>query len=246
MTAALAEITADRTNVFPRDLDWVYPNIERGEGVRLYRVDGRELLDGCGGGAMVAVLGHGRRDIVEAAARQAERLSYVYYHQFTNEPQEELGRRILEVAAPELARIRFVTGGSEANEMALRLARGYHAERGESRWRVISPAHAYHGATFGTLALSGRLSLQAPYEPYLAHHLHIPPSTARLDETGEEALAALDRALEEAGPDTVAAFVCEPVSAAAMPGYSPPSSTFGRGSRSGARNTGSSSSSTKW
>ncbi len=65
-------------------------------------------------------------------------------------------------------------------------------------------------------------SLQAPYEPYLAHHLHIPPSTARFDETGEDALAALDRALEEAGPDTVAAFVCEPVSAAAMPGYSPP------------------------
>ena len=222
MTPAPAEITADRTSVFPRDLDWMYPNIDRGEGVRLYRVDGRELLDGCGGGAMVAVLGHARRDVVEAAARQAERLSYVYYHQFTNEPQEELGRRILEVAAPELARIRFVTGGSEANEMALRLARGYHAERGESRWRIISPAHAYHGATFGTLALSGRPSLQAPYEPYLAHHLHIPPSTARLDETGEEALAALDRALEEAGPDTVAAFVCEPVSAAAMPGYSPP------------------------
>ena len=96
---ALAEITADRTNVFPRHLDWMYPNIDRGEGVRLYRVDGRELLDGCGGGAMVAVLGHARRDIVEAAARQAERLSYVYYHQFTNEPQEELGQRILEVGA---------------------------------------------------------------------------------------------------------------------------------------------------
>ena len=138
MTAALAEITADRTNVFPRDLNRVYPNIERGEGVRLYRADGRELLDACGGGAMVAVLGHGRRDIVEAAAKQAERLSYVYYHQFTNGPQEELGRRILDVATPEFARIRFVTGGSEANEMALRLARGYHAERGESRWRVTS------------------------------------------------------------------------------------------------------------
>jgi len=119
MNAAPAEITADRTNVFPRDLDWIYPNIERGEGVRLYRVDGRELLDACGGGAMVAVLGHGRRDVIEAAARQSEGLSYVYYHHFTNGPQEELGRRILETAAPQLARVRFVTGGSEANEMAL-------------------------------------------------------------------------------------------------------------------------------
>jgi adenosylmethionine-8-amino-7-oxononanoate aminotransferase len=222
MNASPAEIAADRTHVFPRDLDWLYPNIERGEGVRLYRVDGREILDGCGGGAMVAVLGHGRRDVVEAAARQSERLSYTYYHHFTNEPQEELGRRILDVAAPELARVRFVTGGSEANEMALRLARGYHAERGESRWRIVSPAQAYHGATLGTLSLTGRRSLQTPYEPYLADHRHIPPSTARFDESGEEALAALDRALEEAGPDTVAAFVCEPVSAASMPGYSPP------------------------
>jgi adenosylmethionine-8-amino-7-oxononanoate aminotransferase len=222
MSALPAEIAADRTSVFPRDLDWLYPNIERGEGVRLYRVDGTELLDACGGGAMAAVLGHGRRDLAEAAARQAERLSYTYYHHFTNDQQEELARRILEIAAPELARVRFVTGGSEANEMALRLARGYHAERGESRWRVVSPAHAYHGATLGTLALTGRPSLRVPYEPYLANHLHIPPSTSRFDETGDEALAALDRALDEAGPETVAAFVCEPVSAASLPGYSPP------------------------
>ena len=222
MNAIPAEIAAEVTNVFPRDLNWLYPDIERGEGVRLYRVDGREFLDACGGGAMAAVLGHGRDDIVEAAARQAERLSYTYYHHFTNDRQEELARRILEVAAPELARARFVTGGSEANEMALRLARGYHAERGESRWRVVSPAQAYHGATLGTLALTGRPSLQAPYQPYLAQHLHVPPSTSRFDETGEEALAALDRALEEAGPETVAAFVCEPVSAASLPGYSPP------------------------
>jgi hypothetical protein len=220
--AVPAEVTSGRTNVFPRYLDWAYPTIERGEGMRLYRADGRELFDACGGGAMVACLGHGREDLVEAAARQAERLSYVYYHHFTNEPQEELGRRIIDVAAPELARVRFVTGGSEANEMALRLARGYHAERGESRWRVISPAQAYHGATFGTLALSGRHSLQHPYEPYLAEHLHMPPSTWRFDESGEGALAELDRLLEEQGPDTIAAFVSEPVSGAALPAYSPP------------------------
>ncbi len=221
-SAPPAEVTADRTSVFPRDLDWPYPNIDRGAGVRLYGVDGSEILDACGAGAMVACLGHGRRDLVEAAARQAERLSYVYYHHFTNELQEELGRRVIDVAAPEMARVRFVTGGSEANEMALRLARGYHAERGESRWRIVSPAQSYHGATLGTLALSGRRSLQHPYEPYLADHLHIAPSTGRFDETGSEALAELDRLLEALGPETIAAFVCEPVSAAALPAYSPP------------------------
>lgn len=219
MTTALpALIRADETNVFPRYLDWAYPNIERAEGVRLFRTDGTEILDACGGGAMVACLGHGRLDIVDAAARQAEQLSYVYYHAFTNERQEELADRVIEVAAPEMARARFVTGGSEANEMALRLARAYHAERGDSRWRIVSPAQSYHGSTLGTLALTGRHSLRHPYGPYLAGHLHTPPS---VDDTGEAALAELDRILAEAG-DSVAAFLCEPISAASLPGYSPP------------------------
>ena len=219
-----AEIRADETSVFPRELDFAYPCIERGEGVWLHGIDGRRILDACGGGAMVTCLGHGRRDIVDAAAAQAERLSYAYYHHFTNEPQEALARRLLEVAAPGMARVRFVSGGSEANEAALRLARGYHVERGDTeRWRIVSPAQAYHGATLGTLALTGRPGLQRPYEPYLAESLHVPPSTRRFDESGEEALAELDRVVEQAGPETIAAFFCEPVSAAALPAYSPPS-----------------------
>lgn len=218
----LPEVPADRSSVFPRFLDLAYPNIERGEGVRLYRTDGRELLDACSGGAMVACLGHGVREIVDAAAAQAERLSYVYNHHFTNEAQERLAARLIETAAPEMARVRFVSGGAEANETAIRLVRQYHVERGESqRWRIISPAQAYHGATIGTLALTGRPALQRPFEEYLPAHLHIPPTAFREDPTGEAALAELDRLLDEAG-DTVAAFSCEPVSAAAQPAYSPP------------------------
>jgi hypothetical protein len=210
-------VTADATAVFPQVLDQAYPIVERGEGAWLYDADGRKILDACGGGAMVTCLGHGREDIVEAAALQAGELPYYYYHQFTNELQERLADRVLEVA-PEMARARFVTGGSEANEMALRLARQYHVDRGEpERWRVISPAQAYHGATFGTLALTGRSTLRHPFEPYLADHRHIPAPD-------DDGLAALDAALEEAGPETVAAFFCEPVSAAALPGYSPPES----------------------
>jgi len=219
----VAEIRSEDTSVFPRFLDLAYPSIERGEGVWLYTTEGGEILDACSGGAMVACLGHGRREIVDAAARQAAEISYLYNHHFTNEPQERLAERLLEVAAPEMARVRFVSGGSEANETALRLARTYHVERGESgRWRVISPAQAYHGATFGTLALTGRRALQDPYGDYLPAHLHLPPSTWRQDPTGEAALAELDRLLEAAGPETIAAYFCEPVSAAALPGYSPP------------------------
>jgi hypothetical protein len=218
-----ATVAANDTMVFPRYLDLAYPNIERGDGVWLTTTDGQRILDACSGGAMVACLGHGAREIVTAAAAQAERISYFYNHHFTSEPQERLADRLLQVAAPEMARVRFVSGGSEANETALQLARLYHVELGRSeRWRVISPAQAYHGSTMGTLALSGRRTLQEPYAPYLASHLHLAPSTWRSDPTGEAALLELDHLLEEAGPETIAAFFCEPVSAAALPGYSPP------------------------
>jgi adenosylmethionine-8-amino-7-oxononanoate aminotransferase len=216
-------VRADETNVLPRFLDLAYPSVERGEGVWLTTVDGRRILDACSGGAMVTCLGYGVAELVEAAAAQAERIAYFYNHHFTSEPQERLAERLLEVAAPAMARVRFVSGGSEAVETALQLARLYHVERGEtSRWRAITQAQAYHGATMGTLALTGRRALREPYEPYLARHLHIPPSTWRFDPTGEAALEALDRALEEAGPENVSAFFCEPVSAAALPAYSPP------------------------
>lgn len=227
MTVEEAEVQgtigSDETSVFPRSLDLAYPNIERGDGVWLFTTDGRRILDACSGGAMVACLGHGVPEIVAAAADQAERITYFYNHHFTNEPQERLADRLLEVVAPEMARVRFVSGGSEANETALQLARLYHVDRGEhERWRVISPAQAYHGSTMATLALNGRRALQKPYTPYLASHLHLAPSTWRSDPSGEAALTELDRLLEEAGPRTIAAFFCEPVSAAALPGYSPP------------------------
>jgi adenosylmethionine-8-amino-7-oxononanoate aminotransferase len=211
-----AEIRPDESAVFHRFLDLAYPNVERGEGVRLYLTDGTEILDASSCGAMVACLGHGVREIVDAAAAQAEEIAYIYYHAFTNEPQERLAKRLLDVAAPEMARVRFVSGGSEANEMALRLVRQYHVDRGESeRWRVISPAQAYHGATMAALSLSGRPALQHPYGDYLSKHLHF-------DSAAQAALDDLDRVLEEAGPASVAAFFCEPIGAAARPAYSPP------------------------
>ena len=218
-----ATVRADETSVFPRFLDLAYPNIERGEGVWLETSDGQRILDASSGGAMVACLGHGVSEIAEAAARQAEQIAYFYNHHFTNRPQEELADRVIGLI-PEMARVKFASGGSEANETAVRLARTYHFDRGQrQRWRVISPAQAYHGSTLGTLALSGRRrSLQHPYAEYMPAYLHIPPSTPRLDPTGEKALEELDRALKEAGPDTVSAFFCEPISAAALPAYSPP------------------------
>jgi len=211
------------THVFVRELDRAYPLIERGEGVWLYDAAGTTYLDAIGGGAMVASVGHGVGELIEAGRKQSEKVSFLYNQQFTSAPQEELAAALTRLAPDEFTRVHFVTGGSEANETAVRLARSYHVERGQpGRWRVISPAQAYHGPTIATLALAGRPSLHHHYAPYVTPQLHIPPSTWRFDPTGQSALDALDRALEEAGPETVAAFFCEPVSAAALPAYAPP------------------------
>lgn len=218
----LAVVRGDDTHVFPRDAGYAYPLIARAEGVWLEDAAGNRILDACGGGAMVTSLGYGVRELVEAAAEQAGKIPYVYNLRATTPPQEALAAE-LAALAPGFPRVHFVSGGSEANELALRLARSYHVERGEpERVRFVTQAQAYHGATWATLALTGRPGLQHPYGPYLSPQLHIPPSTWRFDPSGEAALEALDRRLEEAGPETVAAFFCEPVSAASLPAYSPP------------------------
>jgi hypothetical protein len=216
-------VDSNETRVLPLELDRPYPVLVRGQGVWVEDAGGRRYLDAMSGGSMAATLGHGRTDIIEAARAQAERLAYVHNERLTNPAQEKLARELVEVAPEGFTRVRFVASGSDANEMAVQLARSYHVERGEpDRWQVISPAQAYHGPTMETLALTGRPGLQGPFGPYLPRHLHIPPSTWRFDPSGEAALEALDQALAESGPGTVSAFFCEPISAAALPAYTPP------------------------
>src|SRR5438445_1818314 len=111
------------SRVLPPEFDRRYPVVVRGQGVWLEDAAGRRYLDAMSGGSMAATLGHGRRDLVEAARRQAERLSYVHNERLTNPAQERLARELVEVAPEGFTRVRFVTGGSEANELAIRLAR---------------------------------------------------------------------------------------------------------------------------
>jgi adenosylmethionine-8-amino-7-oxononanoate aminotransferase len=218
-----AVVVSQSTHVLPLEFNRRYPVIVRGDGVWVEDASGRRYLDAMSGGSMAATLGHGRKDIIAAARAQAVKLAYVHNERLTNPPQEELARALVGVAPKGFTRVRFVTGGAEANEMAIQIARRYHVDRREpKRWQVISPAQAYHGPTMATLALTGRPGLQRPFEPYLTAHHHIPPSTWRFDPSGEQALEALDRALEAVGPDTVSAYFCEPISAAALPAYSPP------------------------
>ena len=221
--AGEAEVLSQSTHIFPLELNRRYPVIVRGQGVWVEDSVGRRYLDAMSGGSMAATLGHGRKDLIDAARVQARSLAYVHNERLTNPAQERLAEELVAVAPEGFSRVRFVTGGAEANEMAIQLARVYHVERGEPRrWQVISPAQAYHGPTMATLALTGRPGLKRPFEPYMPVHHHIPPSTWRFDPTGQKALEALDQALEAAGPDNVSAYFCEPISAAALPAYTPP------------------------
>ena len=221
MTAS--PVSSTSTSVLPLEFGRQYPVLAGGNGAWVEDSAGKHYLDAMSGGSMAATLGHGRRDLVEVARAQAKQIAYVNNERLTNRWQEDLARKLTEVAPEGFSRVRFVTGGAEANETAIRIARQYHIARGEPRrWQIISPAQAYHGPTMETLALTGRPGLHGAFHPYLAEHLHIPPSTKHFDPTGDAALEALDEALEKAGPDSVSAFFCEPISAAALPAYSPP------------------------
>jgi adenosylmethionine-8-amino-7-oxononanoate aminotransferase len=218
-----ASIASDKTRVFPLELDRLYPVVVRGDGAWVEDSAGKRYLDAMSGGSMAATLGHGRLDIIAATATQARHLSYVHNERLTNPAREQLAAELVEVAPPGMTRVRFTTGGAESNEMAIQMARSFHVERGDTkRWQVISPAQAYHGPTMATLGLTGRPGLQRPFGPYLPAHGHIPPSTWRFDPSGRAALAALDKVLEEVGPENVSAYFCEPITAAALPAHSPP------------------------
>ena len=216
-------VASDATRVFPLELERRYPVVVSGDGAWVEDSSGKRYLDAMSGGSMAATLGHGRRDVIAATAAQAIRLSYVHNERLTNPAREQLAAELVELGPPGMTRVRFTTGGAESNEMAIQMARSYHVERGDGkRWQVISPAQAYHGPTMATLGLTGRPGLQRPFGPYMPAHGHIPPSTWRFDPTGESALAALDQVLDEIGPENVSAYFCEPITAAALPAYSPP------------------------
>src|SRR5216110_754456 len=125
-------VASDATRVFPLELERRYPVVVSGDGAWVEDSTGKRYLDAMSGGSMAATLGHGRRDIIAAASAQASRLSYVHNERLTNPPREQLAAELVEVAPPGFTRVRFVTGGAEANETAVQLARSYHVERGDT------------------------------------------------------------------------------------------------------------------
>jgi adenosylmethionine-8-amino-7-oxononanoate aminotransferase len=216
-------------HVFYRKMAHDYPIIERGEGVYLYDTAGRRYLDASGGPVLVNV-GHGVREIVEAMAAQAAQVAYVHGSLFTTAALETYSDRLASrVPLPE-ARFFYLSSGSEAVEAALKFARQVQVARGEPRRdRIISRWGSYHGATLGTLAISGKPTMRNLYAPMFQDMPHIePPYCYRcpFDSTYPACDLACARQLEaeilRRGPKRVAAFIAEPVGGATLGAIVPP------------------------
>jgi adenosylmethionine-8-amino-7-oxononanoate aminotransferase len=210
-------------HVFYRKLNHGRPKISHGQGVYLYDENGKRYLDGSGGPLVVNV-GHGRSEIVQAMAAQAQVAAYVHAIMFTSEPLEQYSAELAEIVPIPDARFYYLSSGSEVVEGAIKLARQIQMARGETgRHLIISRHQSYHGMTLGALAVSGRPGLRAPYLPMLQDMPHIqPPYPYRDPANGEEAATRLEEAILTHGPDKVAAFLAEPISGASLGAAVPP------------------------
>jgi adenosylmethionine-8-amino-7-oxononanoate aminotransferase len=212
--------------VFYRDLNTTPPMIVRGEGCYLEDSTGRRYLDASASAGVVAI-GHGRGEIFAALAQAGDKVPFVYNATFTHPWQEELAGRILDMAPPGMAGVYFVSGGSEANESAWKLARQYFVESGKpQKYKALARWQSYHGVTLATLSLSGRTSWRQIYAPLLSAVPHIaPPYEYRCAFcAGQCTLACaddLERAILLEGPDTVAAFFAEPIVGTTAAGLTP-------------------------
>ena len=191
---------------------------------------GRAYLDAAGG-AIVVNVGHGRTEIARVMADQAGRLAYAHGSVFTTDALEAYAAEVAVVLPVDEPAIYPVSGGSEAIETSLKLARAYHLARGESDRDIVIARHgSYHGNTLGALDLSGRPALRRPYEPWLGRFRHVSAAYPyRAGEAGAHALsdgavlaAELDAAIRDAGRGRVAAFVAEPIVGATLAAAVPP------------------------
>src|SRR5947208_8116123 len=213
-------MAARTTRVLHRSLRETPPKAIGGEGVYLFAEDGRRVID-ASGGAAVSCLGHQHPRVIAAIARQASKLAYAHTGFFSSEPAEALAERLVGDEPGGLAYAYLVSGGSEAIEASIKLARQYFIESGEpQRQRFIARRQSYHGNTLGALAAGGNAWRREPYAPLLSPAFsHVTPAFAypetREGDTEADFVARLATELEaefqRLGPDTVVAFIAEPV-----------------------------------
>ena len=218
--------------LFPRTFRKEFPIAARGEGVWIIHQKGRRFLDAAGQAAVVNI-GHGVAEIGRAMAEQASKIAFVHTTQFHSEPAEKLASRLFALAPPNFqsgGRAYFTSGGSEAAETAIKLARQYQIEKGETRrYRVVSRRQSYHGSTLGAMTVSGNVARRAPYQPLLAEWGHVAPCFCyhcpfdkKFPDCGIACAEDLNDFLDHNDSSSVAAFIFEPVVGATLGAAVPP------------------------
>ncbi len=211
-------------HVFPRQITAPPVKAVSSDGCYITDEHGKRYLDGSGGAA-VSCLGHGDPEVIAAIEAQAKQLAFAHTGFFTSDPAEELADLLIAEAPGDLDRVYFVSGGSEAVEASLKLARQFHVENGEPQRRhIIARRQSYHGNTLGALATGGNQWRRAQFEPILMNVSHIAPCYAYVDQHpdetafdyGKRAAQDLEDEILRLGPDQVMAFVAEPVVGATM------------------------------
>ena len=211
------------SHVFPRVLDRALPVAVHAEGVWITTADGRRFLD-ASGGAIVVNVGHGDPELIAAAEAQLHRTQYVHGTMFTTEAVEAYADEVARLLPMDDAHVYPVSGGSEAVETAMKMARAYHLARGEAaRTTVVARRSSYHGNTVGALDASGKEVIRKPYTHWLGRSLHAPRAYEYRCENphhpracGAWHAAELEKMFEGYGPETIAAFIAEPVSGATL------------------------------
>jgi adenosylmethionine-8-amino-7-oxononanoate aminotransferase len=215
------------------------PQIVAGEGIELVARDGRRYLDGCSGAISVNSLGYGNEAVVEAIAAQLRRLSYTMPFRLTNDRALELAAAMHDVSGGAIERAMFYTGGSEAVEAALKLARQYHYLHGRTeKTLAVTRVHSYHGNTIAALATGGVRQRREPYGPLLWEGPRVampldgnpPDPVAEVGPNvhGRGVAEDLAEVVAAVGPERISAFVMEPVGGAAAPGHAPAPGYFER------------------
>jgi len=211
------------------------PRLARAEGLHIWDVDGTRYIDGSSG-AMVCNIGHSNPAVLAAMRAQMEVATFGYRMHFETEPAERLAERLAGLAPAGLERVFFVSGGSEAVESALKLARAHALAVGEGqRWKVISRFPAYHGCTLGALSVTGYAPMTAPFAPMMVQMPKVPSPRAYLDgrdaddpATGRHYADMLEERILAEGPETVLAFIVEPVGGASTGALVPPAGYMAR------------------
>ena len=205
------------------------PVLDQARGVYMWDMDGKRYLDGSSG-AMVCNIGHSNPRVLAAMRRQMEKSTFCYRLHFETEAFEALASRTAALCPEGMNKVFFVSGGSEAVESALKLARQHALARGEgTRWKVVSRRPSYHGCTLGALAVTGYAPLTDPFAPMMRAMPMIPAPRAYLDgldpadpATGAHYAAMLEQEIRAQGPESVLAFIVEPVGGASTGALVPP------------------------